>query len=176
MQPRLFKIALQKTYYLFNQRHPTWFRYWCFRRYLSHYQARQTTIICYSTTASHITNSGSSQFTKFCQSSCCTTISCLAEMTLPQFQKFWMDWNVFKHVTNITWQQINVQLYRSCDAHVQNSIVNSVRFFLSEGDLLNAIERIVTKHSNPSVHCLTFSSTLQLTNEQYKSILSSWNL
>ena len=38
-------------------------------------------------------------------------------------------------------------------------------FLLSEGDLLYAIERIVTKRSNPSVHRLTFSSTLQLTNE-----------
>ena len=38
-------------------------------------------------------------------------------------------------------------------------------FTLSEGDLLNAIERIVTKRSNPSVYHLTFSSTFQLPNE-----------
>ena len=38
-------------------------------------------------------------------------------------------------------------------------------FLLSEGDLLIAVERIVTKHSNPSFHHLTFSSTLQLPNE-----------
>ena len=42
-------------------------------------------------------------------------------------------------------------------------------FLLSEGDLHYAIERIVTKRSNPSVHRLTFSSTLQLTNETIKS-------
>ena len=42
-------------------------------------------------------------------------------------------------------------------------------FLLSEDDLLYAIERIVTKRSNPSVHHLTFSSTLQLTNETIKS-------
>ena len=42
-----------------------------------------------------------------------------------------MDWNVFKHITNITGQQINVQLYRSCDAHVQNSIVNTVSDFFT---------------------------------------------
>ena len=42
---------------------------------LSHYQANQTTIIHYSTTPSHITNPGSSRFTKFCQSSSCTTTS-----------------------------------------------------------------------------------------------------
>ena len=67
-----------------------------------------------------------------------------------------MDWNLFKHITNITGQQINDQLYSSCDAHVQNSIVNTVSdfFTLSEGDLLNATERIATKCSNPSVYHL----------------------
>ena len=49
-----------------------------------------------------------------------------AEMILPHFQKFRMDWNVFKHITNISGQQISDQLYSSCDAHVQNSIVNTV--------------------------------------------------
>ena len=50
---------------------------------------------------------------------------------------------------------------------LQNSIVNTVSdfFTLSVGDLLNAIERIATKHSNPSVYHLTFSSTFQLPNE-----------
>ena len=33
-----------------------------------------------------------------------------AEMTLPQFRKVQMDWNVFKHITNIARQQINAQL------------------------------------------------------------------
>ena len=91
----------------------------------------------------------------------------LAEITLPQSWKFQMDWNLFKHITNITGQQINDQLYSSCDAHVQNSIVNTVSdfFTLSEGDLLNATERIVTKRSNPSVYHLTFSSIFQLSDE-----------
>ena len=88
-------------------------------------------------------------------------------MTSPQFRKFRMDWNVFKHITNITGQQINAQLSSSCDAQVQNSIVNTVSdfFTLSDGDLLNGIEIIVTKCSNPSVHRLTFGSTLELPNE-----------
>ena len=38
-------------------------------------------------------------------------------------------------------------------------------FTISEGDLLNATEGIVTKPSSLSVHRLTFSSTLQLPNE-----------
>ena len=38
-------------------------------------------------------------------------------------------------------------------------------FLLSGGDLLNAIEGIVTKHGNPSVHCLSFSLTLQSPNK-----------
>ena len=42
-----------------------------------------------------------------------------------------MDWNVFKHITNTTEQQINAQLYSSCDAHVQNSIVNTVSIFFT---------------------------------------------
>ena len=35
---------------------------------------------------------------------------------------------------------------------------------LSDGDLLDGIERIVTKCSNPSVHRLTFCSALELPN------------
>ena len=76
-----------------------------------------------------------------------------------------LEW--LKHIQKISGQQINAQLYSSCDANVQNSIVStvSVFFLLFEDDLLNAIEGIVTKQSNLSAHCLTLSSTLQSPHE-----------
>ena len=52
-------------------------------------------------------------------------------MTLPQFRKFRMDWNDFKHITNTTGQHINAHLYSTCDAHVQDSIVNTVSDFFT---------------------------------------------
>ena len=88
-----------------------------------------------------------------------------------------MDWNLFKHIKNIIGQQINVQLYSSCDANIQNSIVNTVSdfFTLSEDDLLNAIEGIVTKRSNPSAHHFIISSTLQPPNETIQEYVATWN-
>ena len=86
-----------------------------------------------------------------------------SDMTLPQFRKFLIDWNVFKRITNISETQIHAQLYSCCDDIVQNTIVNTVPdiFSVSEANLLGIIESIVTKHSNPSVHRMNFGSIIQ---------------
>ena len=63
--------------------------------------------------------------------------------------------------------QIHPQLYNTCDETVQNSLVNTVSdfFSLSKNELLDTLEAIVTKKSNPAVHRLTFASLLQSEGE-----------
>ena len=91
----------------------------------------------------------------------------LSDMTQPQFHKFHTDWNVFKHITNLPKNQIHPQLYNTCDETVQNRLVNTVSdfFSLSENELLDTLEAIVTKKSNPAVHRLTFASLFQSEGE-----------
>ena len=97
----------------------------------------------------------------------------LPDMTHPQFRKFRTDWNVFKKITNLPDSQIHAQLYNSCDASVQNSLVNSVTNFfdLSETDLLQQLEIIVTKKCNPAIHRLTFSSLHQSETESIQDFV-----
>ena len=90
-------------------------------------------------------------------------------MTHPQFCKFKTDWNVFKRITNIPDNQIHAviqQLWWFCP----NSLVNSVTdfFTLTEAQLLSTLKQIVTKKSNPAVHCLQFSSIIQSDGESIK--------
>ena len=47
------------------------------------------------------------------------------DMTLPQFRKFKMDWDVFKRITNLQENQIHAQLYNAYSEFVQNSLVNT---------------------------------------------------
>ena len=92
------------------------------------------------------------------------------EMTLQQFRKFLIDWNVFKQITGITDNtQITAQLYSCCDDSVQNSLVNTIADIssVSEKDLLTAIESAVTKRSNPTVHRMNFASIMQ---DQHQTI------
>ena len=66
--------------------------------------------------------------------------------------------------------QIPSQLYSSFDESVQNSIVNTVKTFLSlsEADILREIETIATQQLNPSVHRMAFSSITQKDGESIK--------
>ena len=91
-------------------------------------------------------------------------------MTHPQFRKFKIDWDVFKKITSIPSDQFPSQLYSACDEAVQNSIINSFPKFFdqSEEDLLQSIESIVTKSSNPSVHRMSFSTLTQYESESIK--------
>ena len=98
-----------------------------------------------------------------------------AEMTLPQFTKFQMYWNVLKHSTNITGHQINAQLYSRCDANVQNSIINTVSDFLFS---LEATYLMQLKELLPNEAILVFTmshsvSTFSYQMKQYKTILLS---
>ena len=95
------------------------------------------------------------------------------DMTLPQFRKFVIDWNVFKQITGVTGSQTLAQLYSCCEDTVQNSIVNTIPdiFAVSEKQLLKDIESIVTKRSNPSVHRMTFASLNQISDESIQEYL-----
>ena len=68
------------------------------------------------------------------------------DMTLPQFRKFTMDWDVFKRITNLPEYQIHTQLYNACES-VQNSLVNTESdfFSLTEDKMTQTLEKIVTK-------------------------------
>ena len=69
------------------------------------------------------------------------------DMTLPQFRKFKMDWDVFKRITNLPENQIHAQLYNACSESVQNSLVNTESdfFSLTEEKMIETLEKIVTK-------------------------------
>lgn len=56
--------------------------------------------------------------------------------------------------------QIAAELYSLCDDSVQNSIVNTNGdfFTLSEQNMTQIIESIVTKYSSPTLHCLNFAN------------------
>ena len=95
------------------------------------------------------------------------------DMTLQQFRKFLIDWNVFKQITGVTGTQITAQLYSCCDDPVQNSLVNTISdiFSVDEKHLLDAIESMVTKRSNPTVHRMNFASTTQSRQETIQEYL-----
>ena len=97
-----------------------------------------------------------------------------SEMTLSQFRKFRTDWSIYKQMTNIAKSLITAQLYSCCDDHVQHSIINSIDDLLaiSEEDLNQLIQSIATKSSNPAVHRMTFSSTIQNPDEPIKSYVT----
>ena len=94
-------------------------------------------------------------------------------MTHPQFRKFKIDWDLFKHITAILSDQITAQLYNFCDDLVQNSIINTVTdvFQQDEPSLLQVIENIVTKRSNPTVHRMHFGSLAQTPTESIQAYL-----
>ena len=94
-------------------------------------------------------------------------------MTHPEFRKLRIDWGVFKSLTSLPTGRIAAQIYSSCDSNVQNSIINTADnfFSLSENDILDLVEKIVTKRSNPSVHRLAFSNLTQSENEPVKEFV-----
>ena len=89
------------------------------------------------------------------------------DMTLPQFRKFKMDWDVFKRITNLPENQIHSQLYNACSESVQNSPVNTESdfFSLTEEKMIETLEKIVTKKCNPMVHRLHSRYIHQLQEE-----------
>ena len=94
-------------------------------------------------------------------------------MTSAEFRKFKLDWQVYKTIRNFLSNQIVPKFYSSCEAEVQNSIINTYPDFLTkeEDDIVQLIEKIVTKQANPAVHRLTFRNIDQLENETINSFL-----
>ena len=90
----------------------------------------------------------------------------ILDMTNQQFHKFKIDWGVFKQLTTIPPSQIAAQIYSLCEDSVQNSILNTSEdfFTLREQSTIQILEIIVTKHSNPALHCLQSCSTLNFAN------------
>ena len=89
--------------------------------------------------------------------------SIVSDMTHPLFRKVCTDWDVYKKLCRLPAEQAGPQLYNACDQTVQTSIINaSVDFFsLSETEMLDSIEKIVTKRVNPAVHRMNFHNMMQ---------------
>jgi len=95
-----------------------------------------------------------------------------SELTHPEFRKFKVDWSVYKQLTNVPSSQLPAQIYSACDANIQTTIINTVDnfFSLSEKEIMEKLEKIVTKRSNPAVHRLAFSNISRKT----KQSASTW--
>ena len=67
-----------------------------------------------------------------------------------------------------------MHLYNACDAAVQNAIINMDAIFFQKNEdvLLELLQKIATKRSNPSVHRLVlFSNIAQSDNEPVKDYM-----
>ena len=100
-----------------------------------------------------------------------------AEMTHPQFRKLKVDWDVYKKIVNIPPAQIGPLLYNACEQQVQSSIVNSVKNFfqLTEEQMLEEIEGVVTHRVNPAVHRRNFNKLQQQENESMQDFRNRLN-
>ena len=92
------------------------------------------------------------------------------DMTHPQFRKFRVDWDVYKQITGLPTQHIANHLYSACCSEVQMSLINTKSNCLSlpEDELLETIQLIVTKQTNPAVHRMNFRKIVQQENETIK--------
>ena len=92
------------------------------------------------------------------------------EMTHPQFRKFRVDWDVYKQITGLPTNYIANHLYSACCSEVQTSLINTKSNCLSlpENELLDTIQLIVTKQTNPAVHRMNFRRIVQQENETIK--------
>ena len=90
-----------------------------------------------------------------------------SDITQGEFRKFKIDWNVYKSLTNTPSAQIAAQLYAACDSSVQSAIINTHDDFFTKTEeaILQILEKLCTKRSNPTVHRLTFSNLTQAQNE-----------
>ena len=91
----------------------------------------------------------------------------ILEMTTQQFRKFRINWDVFTRMTNLPTAQTNIQLYNCADEAIQNSIINTYPDFFntSPNKLLDMLEALVMRKSNPMVHWISFLSITQSDNE-----------
>ena len=96
-----------------------------------------------------------------------------ADMTHQQYRKFRVDWEVYKQITAMPTSHAQNHLYNACNDDVQTSLIscNSHCLTLSEPDLLNIIETVVTKHTNPAVHKIKFRKQIQQDSESIKEFV-----
>ena len=96
------------------------------------------------------------------------------DMTLQQFRKVCIDWEVYKNTVKLQKDQICNQLYSACENDVQSALITAVPTFfqLTECEALKAIETIVTKRSNPAVQRMTFSNLIQHDQETIQQFLT----
>ena len=101
-----------------------------------------------------------------------------SDMTTQQFQKFRIDRDVLTRITNLPTAQTNVQLYNCADEAVPNSIINTYPEFFntSLNKLLDMLEGLVTRKSNPMVHWISFSLIAQSDNETVQNyVVRLWS-
>ena len=96
-----------------------------------------------------------------------------SEMSKPDFRKFIIDWEVYKSLSNLPTDQIAPHLYNACESEVQAAIINDSSDFLSfnEKEMLETIEAIVTRRSNPMVHRVAFGNIMQSEGEAIKDFV-----
>ena len=89
------------------------------------------------------------------------------EMTLEQFRKLWIDWEVFTRTTNLPRSQANIHLYSCADEAMQNAITDThPNFFtINANKQRDMVEVLVTQRSNPIIHHLAFASLSQNEDE-----------
>ena len=95
------------------------------------------------------------------------------DITPTEFRKFKIDWDVYKNITHVPEDQIAYQIYTACDNTLQSAIIATEPTFfdMSEKDILDTLEHIVTKSSNPAVHRLNFCSIHQTEGESIQSFV-----
>lgn len=96
-----------------------------------------------------------------------------SEMTHQQYRKFSIDWNVFLTMTRPPASQIHAILYSCCDDVTQTAIINTYPNFFKENvdELLDKVELIVTRKSNPTVHRMGFSGLMQNDHEKVNAFV-----
>lgn len=96
-----------------------------------------------------------------------------SEMTHQQYRKFCIDWNVFLTMTRPPASQIHAILYSCCDDVTQTAIINTYPDFFKENvdELLDKVELIVTRKSNPTVHRMAFSGLMQNDHEKMNAFV-----
>ena len=94
-------------------------------------------------------------------------------MTHPQFRKFRVDWGVYKQITGLPTAHVANHLYSACSEEVQTSLIstNIECLTLPEMTLLDTIEAIVTRRTNPAVHRMNFRKVAQQDNETIKEFV-----
>ena len=97
-----------------------------------------------------------------------------SEMTHQQYRKFCIDWNVFLTMTRPPASQIHAILYSCCDDVTQTAIINTYPDFFKENvdELLDKVELIVTRKSNPTVHRMAFSGLMQNDHEKMNAFVA----